>query len=430
MDPMVVQPVTINNDSFVIIVAVIMFLLGFAIAWLLYAVPLSTARERLRFLTVESEAERRVNEEQTKLHEQTIAQMQNSFAALSQHALRENNSQFLQLAQETLLRFHNHAQHELEGKEHSIREMIQPLQHALDASRKQVFDIEKDRQESFGRVSEQMRAVSEEQVQLRDQTHRLVSALKRPEVRGQWGEITLKRLVEMAGMVEQCDFVEQAHDNSNNRVIRPDLVVTMPDDRVLIVDAKTPLDAYLEATQTDDADHRLKEYKRHAKIVRDHVNELSAKKYWEQFKQSPDFVVLFVPGEQFLGAALEYDKKLLEEAMDKKVILASPSTLIALLRSVSFGWKQVALSKNAQHIQRLGEDIYKRMATLTEHMARLGKSINSTSENYNKTLGSLERSVLPGVKRFTELGIQDSKSLEVMNPVEIHAREPLKRTSP
>lgn len=413
------------DNNLLFFIGLLMLVLGFAIAWFIYAAPLSDARREIDKLHFKLEAEERIHDERILILEQGKVQLQNSFSALSQQALRDNNAQFLQLAQETLMRFHSNAKFDLEGRQQSIDEMILPIQKALDETRKQIYDIEKNRQESFGAVSEQLKTVSQDQEILRAETHKLVTALRRPEVRGQWGEITLKRLVELAGMVEHCDFVEQEHKSDGTSSIRPDLIVKMPDERELIVDAKTPLDAYLAASNTDDSEIRKREYHRHAKIVRGHVNELAAKRYWDQFEKAPDFVVLFVPGEQFLGAALEYDKKLLSYALAKNVILASPTSLIALLRSVAFGWKQVTLSENSEIIRDLGEELYKRVSTFTSHLAKLGLSLNHSVDSYNKALGSLERSVLPGARRFTELGIREDKTIPDTEIVDQVARMPV-----
>ncbi len=417
------------DNNLLFLVALLMLIIGFAIGWIIYAAPLGKAQAEVQRMRFKLEAEERIHDERIQILEQNKVQLQNSFAALSQHALRENNAQFLQLAQETLLRFHSSAQHDLEGRKASIEEMILPIQQALDQTRKQIHEIEKERQESFGAVSEQLKNISTDHETLRVETHKLVTALRRPEVRGQWGEVTLKRLVELAGMVEHCDFVEQEHRSNGEKSIRPDLIVKMPDSRELIIDAKTPLDAYLEASNTDDAHIRKLEYQRHAKIVRGHVNELAAKCYWDQFDNAPDFVVLFVPGEQFLGVALEYDKNLLSDALAKNVILASPTSLIALLRSVAFGWKQVTLSENSEIIRDLGQELYKRVATFTEHMARLGQSLNNSVDHYNKAIGSLERSVLPSARRFTELGIQEVKAIPETDIVDKIARHPLGKES-
>ena len=413
------------DNNLLFLTALLMLVLGFAIAWFIYAAPLAAARREVDYLRFQLEKEEQIHEERLHTLEQGRIQMQNSFSALSQHALRENNAQFLQLAQETLMRFHSSAQHDLEGRKSSIEAMILPIQQALDQTRKQAYEIEKDRKQSFGAVSEQLKTVSRDQEILRLETHKLVTALRRPEVRGQWGEMTLKRLVELAGMVEYCDFTVQEHRSDGEKSIRPDMVVKMPDSRELIVDAKTPLDAYLEASNAEDPVIRKRQFQRHAKIVRGHMNELAAKSYWEQFENAPDFVVLFVPGEQFLGTALEYDKHLLSDALAKNVILASPTSLIALLRSVAFGWKQVALSENSEIIRDLGQELYQRVATFIEHMAKLGHSLNISVDNYNKAVGSLERSVLPGARRFTELGIQGKKEIPDIEIVEKIARKPV-----
>ncbi|MEE9304227.1 MAG: DNA recombination protein RmuC [Thiotrichaceae bacterium] len=425
MNESILQTGHFVDNNLLFLIALLMLILGFAMAWIMYATPLATARREIERMRFKLEAEERIHDERIQILEQGKVQMQNSFSALSQHALRENNAQFLQLAQETLMRFHSNAQHDLEGRKVSIEEMILPIQQALDQTRKQIHEIEKDRKESFGAVSEQLKTVSRDQEVLRVETQKLVTALRRPEVRGQWGEITLKRLVELAGMVEHCDFIEQEHRSDGIRSIRPDLIVKMPDSRELIIDAKTPLDAYLEASNTEDLVIKKREYQRHAKIMRGHVNELAAKRYWDQFDNAPDFVVLFVPGEQFLGAALEHDKKLLSDALAKNVILASPTSLIALLKSVAFGWKQVALSENSEIIRDLGQELYKRVATFTEHMARLGQSLNNSVDHYNKALGSLERSVLPGARRFTDLGIEGNKSIPETQIVDKIARQPI-----
>ena len=415
----------INETQTFALIAGAMFLIGFGIAWLLYAVPLTTARERLIKLQAEHDAEKRVHEARQQLHEESVHQMQHTFSSLSRHALQENNNQFLQLANETFSRFQQTAESNLDGKSEAFQEMVSPIKKALDETRSQVHQIEKERQLSFGQVSQQLKGVVSEQQELRQQTQKLVTALKKPEVRGQWGEITLKRIVEMAGMVDQCDFSEQVHNSMDGKVVRPDLIVRMPDKRELIIDAKAPLEAYLEAAETDDPKIQKEQLQRHAKILRNHVMALSAKKYWEQFENAPDFVILFVPGEQFLSAALENDKKLLNDAMDRRIILASPTTLIALLRSVSYGWKQVLLSENASKVQKLGEDVHRRMTVLIEHLERLGKSLNSSVEHYNKTLGSLERTVMPGFRRFSELGVGKDQAITEIAPIESQTRPPM-----
>ncbi|MCK5726921.1 MAG: DNA recombination protein RmuC [Thiotrichaceae bacterium] len=401
-----------------------MFILGFAIAWLLYAAPLVQSRKSYDELNSLYKSTLSQHEQRLESIEADKRQMQHIFSSLSQTALRENNAQFLQLAQETLLRFHSNAQLELEGRKQSIEEMIAPIERALDHTREQISEIEKQRQHSFGAVSEQLRNISGDHQQLRQETSKLVTALHRSGVRGQWGEMTLRRIVELSGMVSHCDFTEQTHKTDGEQAIRPDMIVKMPDNRELIIDAKTPLDAYLEASYAKSEKEKIRAYKHHAKMMRHHVTTLSAKAYWKQFDKAPDFVVLFVPGEQFLGAALEHDKTLLEYALNKNIILASPTSLIALLRAVAFGWKQIILSDNAEIIRDLGEELYNRVATFTDHMVRLGASLNSSVDHYNKTLGSLERSVFPAARRFTDLGIRGNKPMSDINFIDTVARKP------
>ena len=264
----------------------------------------------------------------------------------------------------------------------------------------------------------QLEAMQSGQKSLAQETQNLVNALRRPEVRGRWGEITLRRLVELAGMVEHCDFQEQVHTSAEDRVIRPDMIVRMPDQRELVVDVKTPLDAYLEAVEARDDAQRKLGLERHARNVREHVRKLASKGYWEQFSQSPEFVILFIPGDQFLSAALNEDPELIEYALSQQIILATPTSLVALLKAVAYGWRQLALADNAQEIRRLAEDLYGRLTAFVGHLNRVGKQLSSSVENYNRAVGSLERKVLPGARKFVELGIRPKKEMEKLEPLE------------
>jgi DNA recombination protein RmuC len=253
---------------------------------------------------------------------------------------------------------------------------------------------------------------------LAQETHNLAKALRRPEVRGRWGEITLRRLVELAGMVEHCDFQEQVHTSAEDKVIRPDMIVRMPDKRELVVDVKTPLDAYLEAVEAKDDAQRELGLKRHARNVREHIRKLSSKAYWEQFSQSPEFVILFIPGDQFLSAALNEDPDLIESALSQQIILATPTSFVALLKAVAYGWRQLALADNAEEIRRLAEDLYGRLGTFVGHLNKVGKQLSSSVDNYNRAVGSLERKVLPGARKFVELGIHPKKEIERIEAIE------------
>jgi DNA recombination protein RmuC len=351
-------------------------------------------------------------------------QLKESFSALSKHALDSNNESFLQLAQQKLGLFESRAQANLSEKEKSIETLLKPMAEALQKTEQQISNIEKDRKQAFGSITTQLRLVTEAQHGLQSETEQLVRALRRPEVRGQWGELTLKRLAELAGMVNHCDFEEQAHvDVDDGKNIRPDMIVRMPEKRELIVDAKTPLDAYLSAVQANTQEERETHMKRHARNVRDRMKELAGKAYWSQFKQSPDFVILFIPGEQFLTCALDYDDKLLEDAFANHVILATPTTLVALLRSVAYGWQQASISENAEHVRDLAQELYKRLHSFCSHLQKVGKNLDDSVTNYNKAIGSLERQVLPGARKFTELGIQAKDELPLIDEIEKKARD-------
>ncbi|QMU61480.1 MAG: DNA recombination protein RmuC [Gammaproteobacteria bacterium] len=350
--------------------------------------------------------------------EESRKQLESSFTVLSQQALKLNNENFLTLANEKLSQFQIKAEANLDKKEKSIETLLQPIQSALKNTEEQIQSIEKDRKESFGSLSQHLKIINESQADLRLETQNLVQALRRPEVRGQWGELTLKRIAELAGIVDHCDFYEQQQSESSDSRMRPDMIVRMPDQRELIIDAKTPLDAYLNATQTTDAEIRDQSLVRHARNVRERMRELASKSYWSQFKNSPDFVVLFIPGEQFLSAALEKDPQLLEDALKNKVILATPTSIIALLRAVAFGWRQIAVAENAEKIRELGEDLYHRLATFAEHLQKLGKHLDASVEQFNKATGSLDRQVLSGARKFTELGIEKKKTIPELKIVE------------
>lgn len=363
-------------------------------------------------------SERNLHEEKLKLLEQANEKMSDHFSVLSSRALQQNNDTFLKLAEQNLSKYQLQAKNELKEREKSIEVMVKPIRDALEKTEKQLHEIEKERKASFGSLTEHLRQMNETQIRLQRETGNLVSALRRPEVRGQWGEMTLKRLAELAGMTGYCDFYEQESVSNESGIMRPDMIVRMPDKRELVVDAKTPLDAYLNAVQSDNDSTRLAELQRHARKLRERVKELASKAYWMQFKHSPDYVVLFVPGDQFLSAALEQDAGILEYALGNKVILATPTSLIALLRAVAFGWRQQAVAQNAEQIQQLGEELHNRMLTFTDHLVKLGSTLGSSVDNFNKAVGSLEKSVLPGARKFTELGIESRKQIESMDPIE------------
>ena len=346
------------------------------------------------------------------------AKLSNAFSDLANQSLKSNSENFLRLAEQNLGTQQEKAKRELSEREKAVEALVKPIRDALEASHKQISELEKSRSEAYGGIKNQLEAMQLSQKSLTQETQNLVKALRRPEVRGRWGEITLRRLVELAGMVEHCDFVEQVHTVGDGQTIRPDMIVRMPDQRELVVDVKTPLDAYLEAAEARDDAQRKLGLERHAKNVRTHIRLLASKAYWNQFDESPEFVILFIPGDQFLSAALSEEPDLIEYALSKQIILATPTSLVALLKAVAYGWRQLALADNAKEIRVLAEDLYGRLATFVTHMNRVGRQLASSVENYNKAVGSLERSVLPGARKFVDLGVHAKKEVEKLETLE------------
>ncbi len=383
----------------------------------------STLREENARLGAQLDAETRNAAEKLTALEQARDQLTDTFNALSGQALRNNNEEFLRLAQENLKQFQVQANAQLQQKEQSIDNLVKPIQEALAKTEQQIQAMEQARKEAYGSLSKHLETMTLTQNQLQLETRNLVQALRRPEVRGQWGEMTLKRLVELAGMVEHCDFYQQETVTNGDGAQRPDMIVRLPDQREIVIDVKTPLDAYLSAMEATDDNSRRAALERHARKVRERVRELAAKSYWDQFKNAPDFVVLFIPGDQFLSAALDIDPALLEDALRQKIIMATPTSLVALLRAVAYGWRQQAVAENAERIRELGEDLYKRIGTFTEHLARLGRQLEGGVDSYNKAVGSLERQLLPGARKFVELGINARKELETPGPIEVPLRK-------
>ena len=357
-----------------------------------------------------------------------LDQLQGSFAKLSQEALNSNNESFLHLAKESFGKLQLQAENQLKEKEQSFSHMVKPIQESLAKTDAQLQRLEKDRVSTESKLSAQIEGLLQSQQFLQTETRNLVTALRRPEVRGQWGELTLKRLAELAGMSEHCDFDEQVTTSNSEGNLRPDMIVNMPGNRQLVVDVKVPLDAYLSAVEADSDGRKDLFLSQHLKNVKGRIKELSMKKYWEQFKQAPDFVVLFIPGDQFLSAALDQDKNLLEYAMQQRVILATPTSLVGLLRAIAYGWNQENLNQNADTVRKIGQDLHQRLGTLSEHMAKLGKNLDSSVANFNKLLGSYESNVLPGAKKFTELGIETQKDIDQGSVVETPTRKLTKTT--
>jgi DNA recombination protein RmuC len=355
--------------------------------------------------------------DRAQLLEQSETRLRAAFDSMAGEALRANNELFLQLARETLGRDQAVAAGALKEREAAVAQLVLPLRVALERTEAQVQALERERREAFATLRTQIEALSGGQAQLSRETRNLVTALRRPEVRGRWGELTLRRLVELAGLTEHCDFSEQPHVAGEGGAVRPDLVVHMPDARDLVIDAKTPLEAYLAALEAPTEEERSQALKRHASQVEARVRELASKSYWSQFERSPEFAVLFLPGDQFLSAALAERPELIENALGQGVIITTPSTLIALLKTVAYGWRQSEVAHNAALIRDLGQELYRRLASFDGHLARMGQRLASAVEAYNAAVGSLERHVLPQARRFTELGVTADAPLAALEQV-------------
>ena len=381
-------------------------------------------REEAIRLQTELDAERRAGIEKSRTYEEARRQLGSSFNALAAQALKHNSSEFLKLAQENFKQLHIRSQNDLNEREKAVENLVKPIREVMEKTEQQIRRMEQERQTAYGSLTKHLESMSETQRLLQSETRNLVQALRRPEVRGQWGEMTLKRLAELAGMVEHCDFFEQEQVRTEEgNAMRPDMIVRMPDGRDIVVDAKTPLDAYLAAMEAVSDDEKQKALLRHSRKVRERVRELAAKAYWQQFRNTPDFVVLFIPGDQFLSAALDHDRKLLEDAMAEKVILATPTSFIALLRAVAYGWRQQALAENAERIRQVGEELYGRLGTFADYLGKLGRSLDSSVSHFNKAVGSFDSRILPSARKFTEMGIHAKKDLEEPVPLEKSVRQ-------
>ncbi len=374
---------------------------------------------------LEENIEKRVTEEKLNLLQKAQEELKHVFSSLSSDALEKNNRQFLDLAKSTLETFQVGAKSDLEKRQTAIGEMLHPMKDSLQKLDQGIREIEKERKGDQEALKEQVKALLENERQLKKETSNLVKALRTPLARGRWGEIQLKRVVELAGMLSYCDFFEQLqHTTDEENRFRPDLIVRLPGGRQVIVDAKVPLEAYLEAIQSSDEEVQIQKLKTHAKQVRAHVTALGKKAYWEHFQPSPEFVVLFLPAETFFSAALEFDPSLIEAGAQQKVIVATPTTLIALLRAVAYGWQQESLTRHMEALQTLGQELYKRLADMGSHFAKMGRSLGSAVEAYNKGVGSLESRVLVTARKFNEMNVLSGQiELETVEAVEKIPRE-------
>lgn len=381
---------------------------------------LAELHARAAALEAQLDQERHAAEDKIRLLEEAQAKLSDTFRGLSAEALRHNNEVFLQLARESLEKFQQAARVDLDIRQKAVEELVRPLHEQVDRLRTYLGEIEKQRAESYGALNQQLRELAESHLpRLHQETANLVKALRQPTARGRWGELQLRRVVEMAGMQPHCDFLEQVTGQGEDGRLRPDLIVQLPGGRRLVVDAKAPVDAYLSAVEAADEDSRRRYLAQHASQVRTHVTNLGKKSYFEQFDVTPDFVVMFIPGEAFFSAALEVDPGLIEFGLQQRVIPASPTILIALLKAVAYGWRQEALAENAQRVAELGKELYKRIADLATHWAAVGRRLGRAVEAYNASATTLESRVLVSARRFEALrAVPDGEAVPELRAIE------------
>ncbi|MGC2790445.1 MAG: DNA recombination protein RmuC, partial [Candidatus Sulfotelmatobacter sp.] len=372
------------------------------------------------------ESERKTNAEKlelvTRAGEHANEDLRNAFKALASDALKSNNSSFLVIAEETLKRFQSQARGDLEARQKAVADLVAPVRDSLNKVDAQIQQMEVARGDAYGELRTQVQSLITTQKELQSETGNLVRALRTPNVRGRWGEIQLRRVVEIAGMLSYCDFTEQESVTTETGRLRPDLVVKLPGGKNVVVDAKTPLQAFLDAFETNDEEARRACLANHARQVRDHMKTLAGKNYWEQFDPTPEFVVMFLPGETFFSAALEQDSSLIEQGVLSRVIPASPTTLIALLKAVNYGWNQEKLARNAQQISALGKELHDRLRLLAGHITQVGTGLDRAVESYNRAVGSLESRVLVSARKFAELGTSVADDIPELEPIETTAR--------
>jgi DNA recombination protein RmuC len=380
-----------------------------------------TLHEQLREATTRSAT----YEERARLMGDAKQALENAFRSLSAEALRSNNQQFLDLAKASLGEFQQSARGDLEKRQQAIDALVGPVKASLDKVDEKILALERAREQAYGEIRQQFAQMVEAHGQLRNETAALVKALRQPHVRGRWGEVQLRRVVELSGMLNHCDFVEQETVETQDGRLRPDLVVRLPGGRQIVVDSKAPVSAYLDAHEAPDEETRKAKIREHAQLVRTHLQALSRKSYWEELQPTPEFVVMFIPGEAFFSAALESDPELLDTAFSQNVIIASPASLMALLKAAAYGWRQESIAENYRAISQLGQELHKRVGDMAKHLERLGNSLEAASASYNQAIGSYESRLSVTARKFKELGAtsQDADIIE-LKPVETLPRQP------
>lgn len=355
--------------------------------------------------------EREAFEERISLLAKAEEKLKDTFKSLSSEALKSNNSSFLELANATFEKLRESAKGDLKQREEAITGLVNPINEGLKKFDERIQEMEKGRIAQISSVSELIQSLTQANQQTRLETRNLVSALRSPNVRGQWGELQLRRTIEIAGMVNYCDFVEQKEIGGEEVKLRPDVVIRLPNNREVVIDSKAPLNAYLEANETNDPDLREVKLKLHARMIRDHLKRLGQKSYYEHLKESPEFVVLFLPGEVFYSSALEQDPGLIEYGVDHKVLIATPTTLIAMLKAIAYGWKNQEIAEKAGEISKVGRDLYESVVIMLDHLSKVRKSLNQTVVSFNSTIRSTDKRLLPKIRKFKSLSAGTEKEI-------------------
>ena len=405
---------------------VIGILLGAGIVYFLISTSHGKTKQKLASIEAKYEAEIKAADDKLKLLEEARDSLKDSFKALSADALSKNNESFIKLAEENLKKHQQSAKDDLEKRQQAITKTVEPVSLTLKTFSERVNKIEERRIESEGSIKKELQKLSEMHLRLDQSTSSLVQALRAPQVRGQWGEMHLRRTVEMAGMINYCDFEEQSSvETDEGQRQRPDMLIRLPNERRVVVDSKVPIAAYLDALETDSSEVQSERMKAHARHLRTHIKDLSTKAYWSQFDNAPEFVVLFIPNEAIFSAALEEDPSLIELGVENKVILATPTTLIALLKAVAYGWQQEAITREAKEIAALGREIYDRLSVVIGHFVKLGKSIDQSVGNYNKAMNSVDSRLMVTARKFESLESASTEKLPEVNQIEKRPNLPI-----